>query len=198
MRIGLFGGTFDPLHLGHLIVAEEAREKLKLDGVVFVPSGVPPHKNRGDVSDAEARLEMTRLGVEGNESFVVSDFEARRESTSFTIETVAHFKRTIGNDAELFLIVGADSILEISTWKEPRKLVSECSPVVVSRPGFDLAGLEPWIRDRVTILDTVQVGISSTDIRERVAGGRSIRYLVSPQVAAYIFKNGLYTSVKNI
>lgn len=198
MRIGLFGGTLDPIHLGHLIVAEEARERLILDRIIFVPTGIPPHKSRQKISSPESRLEMTRLGIEGNEHFHFSDFEARRESISFTIETVSHFKRTVGEDAELFLIVGADSILEISTWKEPRRLFSECSPVVASRPGFDLGNLEPWVRDRVTILDEVLVSISSSEIRERVAAGRSIRYLVPPTVAAYIFKHGLYTCVTNV
>ena len=194
MKIGLFGGTFDPIHVGHLIVAEEARERLSLDQVIFVPSGVPPHKDRLKISSPESRLEMTKLGIEGNERFGFSDFEARRQSTSFTIETVSYFKQALGNEAELSLIVGADSILEISTWKEPRRLVSECLPVVVSRPGFDLTKLDPWLRERARVLDGVLIRISSTEIRERVAAGRSIRYLVPPSVAAYIFKHGLYTS----
>jgi nicotinate-nucleotide adenylyltransferase len=192
VKIGLFGGTFDPIHMAHLIVAEEARETLELDKVVFVPSGISPHKYHLKISDPESRLEMTKLGIEGNEPFELSDFEVKRESPSFTIETVAHFKQALGKGAEIFLIVGADSILEISTWKEPRKLVSECQPVVMSRPGSDLTKLEPWLRDRVRILDNVLVSISSTEIRERVVAGRSIRYLVPPPVAAYIFEHGLY------
>jgi nicotinate-nucleotide adenylyltransferase len=193
VRIGLFGGTFDPIHVAHLIVGEEARERLNLGKVIFVPSGIPPHKSHREISDPGSRLEMTKLGIEGNECFESSDFEVRCESPSFTIETVSHFKQALGKGAELFLIVGADSILEISTWKEPRRLVSECQPVVVSRPGFELTKLESWLRDRVRILDGVLVSISSTEIRERVAAGRSIRYLVPPSVAAYIFKHGLYT-----
>jgi nicotinate-nucleotide adenylyltransferase len=193
VKIGLFGGTFDPIHLAHLIVAEEARERLGLDKVIFVPSGIPPHKHHPKISSPELRLEMTRLGIQGNECFEFSDFEVRRESTSFTVETVSHFKRALEKGAELFLIVGADSILEISTWKEPQRLVSECQPVVVSRPGFDLMRLEPWLRGHVRILDSVLVSISSTEIRARVAAGRSIRYLVPPSVAAYIFEHRLYT-----
>lgn len=193
MKVGLFGGTFDPIHVGHLIAAQEAGERLGLDEVVFVPSGIPPHKDSLRISSPESRLEMTRLGIEGNEHFGLSDLEVRRESTSFTIETVSHFRHALGDRAELFLIVGADSILEISTWKDPHGLVSKCRPVVVSRPGFDLTKLEPWLRECVRILDGVLVGISSTDIRERVASGRSIRYLVPPSVAAYIFEHKLYT-----
>jgi nicotinate-nucleotide adenylyltransferase len=193
VKIGLLGGTFDPIHVAHLIVAEEARERLDLDKVIFVPSGIPPHKYHRKISDPGSRLEMTKLGIEGNGCFEFSDFEVTRESPSFTIETVSHFKQTLGRGAELFLIVGADSILEISTWKEPRRLVSECQPVVVSRPGFDLTKLDPWLRCRARILDGILVGISSTGIRERVAAGRSIRYLVPPSVAAYIFQHGLYT-----
>ncbi|MCX5800552.1 MAG: nicotinate-nucleotide adenylyltransferase [Candidatus Eisenbacteria bacterium] len=193
MKIGLFGGTFDPIHVGHLMIAEEARERLGLDRVIFVPSGISPHKNRLKISSPESRLEMTRLGIDGNEHFEFSDFEVKRQSTSFTIETVSCFKNALGNEAEIFLVVGADSILEISMWKEPQRLVSACRPVVLNRPGFDLRKLEPWLRDRALILDGMLVGISSTDIRERVATGRSIRYLVPPSVAAYVFDHRLYT-----
>jgi nicotinate-nucleotide adenylyltransferase len=193
LRIGLFGGTFDPIHLGHLIIAEEARERAELDRVVFVPSGIPPHKSHGPVSSSSSRLEMTRLAVEGNPGFEVSDFEAAREQASFTIETVRHFRKELGHGAELLLVMGADSILEISTWKNPRELLSESRPIVVSRPGFDLGKLEPWLREQALLVEGVLVDISSTDIRGRLVSGRSVRYLVPPSVLSYIRDNQLYT-----
>lgn len=194
MRVGLFGGTFDPIHVGHLIAAEEARESVGLDRVVFVPCGIPPHKRSELISSGQARLEMTRLAAQGNPRFEVSDFEVSKDEASFTIETVRHFSSKLGKDAELFLIVGADSVLEMWTWKNPAELLSESKPIVVSRPGFDLGNMEPWLRDRVLLVEGVLVGVSSTDIRARVASGRSIRYLVPPPVLSYIVQNKLYTS----
>ncbi len=193
MKVGLFGGTFDPIHIGHLIVAEEAREQARLDRVVFVPSGIPPHKRSESVSPGSVRLEMTRLATQGNPKFEVSDFEVSRNEASFTIQTVRYFSKELGSDAELFLIVGADSILEVAAWKDPKELLSECRPIVVSRPGFALSGVEPWVRDRVLFIEGVPFGVSSTDIRVRVASGRSIRYLVPPPVLAYIVEHRLYT-----
>ncbi len=194
MRLGLFGGTFDPVHLGHLIVAEEARERASLDRVVFVPSGTPPHKRHTTVSSSSARLEMTRLAVEGNSFFAVSDFEVSRSEASFTIETVRHFRAGMPPGGELFLVMGADSILEVSTWKNPRELLAESRPVVVSRPGFNLDSLEPWLRERVLFAEGILVNISSTDIRQRVASGRSIRYLVPLPVDSYIREKKLYVA----
>ncbi len=194
MRIGLFGGTFDPIHVGHLIVAEEAREVLDLDRVIFIPCGVPPHKHPHRISDPALRLEMTRLAIEGNKHFELSDFEIGQQAASFTVETVEHFKGVLGADAELFLIVGADSILEIPTWREPQKLLSQCRPVVAGRPGFDLDGLGPELRERGSVLEGVLVDVSSTDIRKRVAAGRSIRYLVPASVASFISEHKLYSS----
>jgi nicotinate-nucleotide adenylyltransferase len=193
VRIGLFGGTFDPIHVGHLILAEEARERVDLERIIFIPCGIPPHKHRRGISDAALRLEMTGLAIEGNEHFELSDFEIGREKASFTVETVRHFRGTLGREAELFLIVGADSLLEISTWKDPQSLLSECRPVVAGRPGFALDGLEPALRERVIMLDGVLVDVSSTDIRKRAAAGRSIRYLVPVPVASFISKHRLYT-----
>ncbi len=194
MRVGLFGGTFDPIHIGHLIVAEEARDAARLDRVVFVPCGIPPHKSSERVSAGPARLEMTRLATQDNPGFEVSDFEVSRDEASFTIETVRHFAGKLGSGAELYLIVGADSVLELSTWRKPAELLSESRPIVVSRPGFDLGRMEPWLRERVLLVESVLVSVSSTDIRARVASGRSIRYLVSPPVLSYIVQNKLYAS----
>jgi nicotinate-nucleotide adenylyltransferase len=192
--VGLFGGTFDPIHIGHLIAAEEAREAAGLDRVVFVPCGIPPHKSSELISAGTVRLEMTRLAVQGNPGFEVSEFEVSRNEASFTIETVRHFSKRLGGDAELFLIVGADSVLEMSTWKNPAELLAESRPVVVSRPGFDLDRMEPRVRDRVLLVEGVSVNVSSTDIRARVASGRSVRYLVPPPVLSYIVQNKLYIS----
>jgi nicotinate-nucleotide adenylyltransferase len=194
VRIGLFGGTFDPIHVGHLIVAEEAREGLGLERIIFIPSGIPPHKHHRKISDPKLRLEMTGLAIEDNKHFELSDFEIGQQSASFTVETVKHFRDILGERAELFLIVGADSILDVPTWREPEKLLSRCQPIVAGRPGFDLDGLGPELRERVRMLEGVLVDVSSTDIRERVAAGRSIKYLVPASVASFISEHKLYTS----
>ncbi len=139
MRVGLFGGTFDPIHIGHLIAAEEARESAGLDRVVFVPCGIPPHKRSELVSAGPVRLEMTRLATRGNPGFEVSEFEVSRDEASFTIETVRHFSGKLGRDAELFLIVGADSVLEMSACPCSRLLICPRS----SRPRTGRSS-EPW------------------------------------------------------
>jgi nicotinate-nucleotide adenylyltransferase len=195
--VGLFGGTFDPIHIGHLIVAEEARERVGLDRVIFVPCGIPPHKRSERISSGSARLEMTRLATQGNPGFEVSEFEVSRDEASFTIETVRHFSMKLGQDTELFLIIGADSVLEMSAWKNPIELLAESRPIVVSRPGFDLNKVELWLRGRVLLVEDVMLSVSSTDIRARVASGRSIRYLVPPPVLSYIVENKLYSSASS-
>ncbi len=197
-RIGLFGGTFDPPHLGHLVLAEWARVRLRLDRVVFVPAGTPPHKRGRRLTDAALRLAMTRLAVRGNPAFTVSDLEARRAGPSFTVDTLRHFHaRQPG--ARFYLLMGADSLADFPIWHEPGEIIRLATLVVAARPGP--AGpargtgrpLAPArARGRVVLLDNPLVGISSSALRGRARAGRSLRYLVPDAVAAYVARHGLY------
>jgi nicotinate-nucleotide adenylyltransferase len=194
-RIGLFGGTFDPPHFGHLVLAEWTRVRLRLDRVVFVPAGAPPHKRGRRLTDAALRLGMTRLAVRGNPVFTVSAFEARRASLSFTVDTLRHF-RAHRPDARLYLLMGADSLVDFPDWHEPGEIARLATLVVAARlPGPGAPG-RPFVpaaaRGRVVWLDNPVVGISSSALRARARAGRSLRYLVPDAVAAYVARHGLY------
>lgn len=197
-RIGIMGGTFDPIHFGHLVTAEAARVSFSLDQVVFVPSGKPPHKKDYSVTDVEDRYLMTILAVVTNPHFGVSRAEIDRVGYSYTVDTVLHFKHIYGEDAELFFITGADAILEILTWKNVEKLLGLCRFIAATRPGFDLAGLGkvlkelPGLDGNLHFLEVPALAISSTDIRKRVLEGKSIKYLLPETAEYFIFKNGLY------
>lgn len=188
-RVGLFGGTFDPPHLGHLMLAEWARTRLRLDRVVFMPAGTPPHKRGRRLTDAAHRLAMTRLAVRGNPAFVVSAFEARRAGSSFTVDTLRHL-RARQPGADLYLLMGADSLEDFPAWYEPGEIARLATLVVAARPG---PALDPArARERVVRLDNPPVAISSSALRARARAGHSLRYLVPDAVAAYVAKHGLY------
>jgi nicotinate-nucleotide adenylyltransferase len=200
-RIGLFGGTFDPPHLGHLVVAEWARARLRLDRVVFVPAGTPPHKRGRRLTDAALRLAMTRLAVRGNPAFVVSAFEARRAGPSFTVDTLRHFRiRQPG--ARFYLLMGADSLADFPTWHEPGEIARLATLVVAARPGPAQPAqgaaahgrplVPARVRGRVVLLDNPLVAISSSALRARARAGRTLRYLAPDAVAAYVARHGLY------
>ncbi|MCK4409646.1 MAG: nicotinate-nucleotide adenylyltransferase [Candidatus Eisenbacteria sp.] len=193
MATGLMGGTFDPIHIAHLIIAEEALDLLGLDRVIFVPSGRPPHKSGDDVTSVEHRLEMVRLAIDGNPRLVLSDLEVKRTEPSYTVETVRQFRREFGEHEKLYFIMGADSLAQFFTWKDPLDLISACEFVVVPRPGVSPGDGDPRIREKAHVLDTPLIGVSSSDIRERVRAGRSIRYLVPEGVVAYIREKNLYS-----
>lgn len=198
MRIGVLGGTFDPVHNGHLIIAEEAQMKLGLEKVLFIPAGRPWFKDGEMVSDQGRRLEMLRLAVEGNSVFEIDTLELERQGNTYTIDTMEELRRRFGEDVELFFIIGIDALAELGRWKDPERLASICHFATMRRPGFtdlDLEAMEreaPGVSGRVHVLDNVQVDISSSDIRGRVEEGRSIRYLAPPAVRAYIEEHGLY------
>ncbi len=139
MATGLMGGTFDPIHIAHLIIAEEALDLLGLSRVIFVPSARPPHKSGDDVASVEHRLEMVRLAIDGNPRLALSDLEVRRPEPSYTVETVRQFRRELGEHEKLYFIMGADSLAQFFTWKDPLELISSCEFVVVPRPGVDPA-----------------------------------------------------------
>ena len=196
MRIGVFGGTFDPIHLGHLIVAEDARIALGLDEVLFIPAGQPWFKSYRRVTDACHRLAMARLAVEGNPFFHVTDIEVRRSGPSYTVDTLAELRERYAK-AEFVVILGIDALREIDRWHEPRLLFEMASVAGMARPGASLDpsvlnAAIPGASSRMRVLDSALIDISGTDIRGRVAEGKSVRYRVPAAVAAYIRENGLY------
>ena len=196
MRIGVFGGTFDPIHLGHLIVAEDARIALGLDEVLFIPAGQPWFKSYRRVTDACHRLAMARLAVESNPFFHVTDIEVRRSGPSYTVDTLAELRERYAK-AEFVVILGIDALREIDRWHEPRMLFEMASVAGMARPGASLDpsvlnAAIPGASSRMRVLDSALIDISGTDIRGRIAEGKSVRYRVPSAVAAYIRENGLY------
>jgi len=213
VRLGLFGGTFDPVHLGHLRAAVEVREAFKLDRLLLIPSAYPPHKRAGHVADAEDRLEMILLAIQGETSLEVSDVELARPGLSYTIETLRHFQDRFGPESDIHFIVGDDAFSEITTWKSYQELFSAAHFIVMTRPGSTLRSLEDFIHTQISAdyqydpasrrythpewhniscLDITHLDISSTKIRECVKQGRSIRFLVPDSVESLIAKKGLY------
>ena len=190
-RLGIFGGTFNPPHLAHLLAAEGVRDHLKLDRVFFVPAAIPPHKQKENIVPAKHRLEMVRLSIKGNHFFDLSDVELHRKGPSYTIDTVREMRRSYPDD-ELFFIMGIDLLTDFDTWKDPDRILEECRLVAMNRPGFDLAVIDKELLMRVELVNVPSVDISSTNIRRRVKSGRSIRYLVTQDVEEYIRRNSIY------
>ena len=195
-RLGIMGGTFDPIHYGHLLMAEEARHAFALDEVVFVPNGRPAHKKAYLVSSPEERYAMTLLATGSNPCFSASRIEIERPGPSYTIDTLREFRTLYPELDALYFITGADAVLEILTWHEYDELVRECQFIAVTRPGFVLERLSEIVDaaflNRVHYLPIPRLEISSTDIRKRVREGRSIKYLTPEPVEAYIRQQGLY------
>ncbi|NLO73934.1 MAG: nicotinate-nucleotide adenylyltransferase [candidate division WS1 bacterium] len=196
LRVGLMGGTFDPPHYGHLALAEAAREALELERVIFLPNGQPPHKPAWEVSPAEHRYAMTELACASHPHFFVSRAEMDRPGPSYSLDTVRAFQRELGPDLRLYFIVGMDSVVELPTWHEPDRLLEEAQVVAADRPGSESPDLEAILgaerRAKVQLIRMAPLGISGTDLRERVRAGRSLWYLTPEPVAAYIEKHGLY------
>lgn len=192
MRIGLYGGTFDPIHLGHLRAAETAREEMALDLVAFLPSAVPPHRG-SPLSSADDRLAMTRLATASHPAFEAWDLELRRPGPSYTVETVAAVLAERPRDV-LVLVVGADTWPEMTAWREPARLFSLVEVAVVDRPGYPLGRPEaPFSGARgVHRVEGPTLPISATAVRERARGGGSVRFLVPDPVAEYITRRRLY------
>lgn len=193
-RVGIMGGTFDPIHHGHLVAAEESHYALELDRVVFVPAGRPWQK-RADLTPAELRFQMVKLATDGNPAFEVSAMEIEREGPTYTVDTLRDFRARCDPGVALFFITGADAILEILTWKEPDEALDLATFVAVSRPGYDIGRLDrlgPAVKGRVVTLEIPALAISSTGIRRRVAEGRPIRYLVPDTVVRFVDEHALY------
>ena len=220
MRIGLFGGTFNPVHLGHLRAAVEVREGFELEEIYLIPAALPPHKVSGEVVASADRLHMLNLALDADTGLKISDVELNRSGPSYTIDTVEHFKQTLPADSRLFLIMGLDAFLEIDTWKSYRELFEQIPLIVINRPkaGYRASSV-PWkIMDDyiasqlaadysfsasrsaylargqqpIYVWEVTALDISSTRIRRQIRKGRSIDYWVPPKVAEYIRTKGIY------
>lgn len=216
MKIGVFGGTFNPIHIGHLRVAEDVREVLGLSKVLFIPSGNPPLKTH-DLVPADHRLEMTRIATRGNPAFEVLDIETSLPGKSYTVDTLGRLN-ALYEGAELFFMVGIDAFLDIPNWRSPERIISLSNFAVISRPGrrfIELSG-SPYVKVRKAMLAAMDgegggpvtlplrggrtavlaqvtaMGVSATDIRRRLREGMSVKYLLPPEVESYIISQGLY------
>ena len=204
-KIAVMGGTFDPIHYGHLVAAEAVRDEIEADCVIFIPTGNPPHKQGLSVTAAQLRYDMTALAVEDNPHFVVSDTETNREGMSYTLDTVKALKEICDDDCEVYFITGADAVSELITWHDPKELLSLCSFIAVTRPGYknkllarDIELLKRELGADIRQLEVPALAISSTDIRNRVFAGNSINYLLPPAVCVYIEEKGLYKNEVDI
>lgn len=195
VKVGLFGGTFDPIHFGHLLLAEHTCEALRFDAVWFMPAADPPHKSRQPLATGLQRLEMIRLAIEGNSLFQVTDIEMERGGVSYTIDTIEELQRRFSDHAFSFLM-GADMVNYLPKWHRIDELAARIDFVGVQRPGtlLQLDNLPAHIRDQVTMLEVPLFELSSTTIRERVSQGMSVRYRVPDRVHEFIQRNDLYES----
>ena len=194
MRIGVFGGTFDPVHLGHLIAAEQAREQARLDQIAFVPAARPPHKMERSLTPFAHRVEMLSLAIAGHPAFRVEELERDRPGPCYTVDTLEELHRS-SPDAELALVLGADCLPDLTTWREPERIGRLAEIVLVPRPGVTVAQEKTATSIRIgTTVEMPLVDISSHDIRQRVSARRSIRYLVPRAVECYIESHSLYRS----
>ena len=198
MNIGVLGGTFDPIHNGHLLLAEEVRVRLNLAETLFVPAGQPCLKVDSPISSAQHRMEMVRLAIADKPYFKLEAMEVGRPGPSYTVDTIAGLKAQLGTGDELFFILGADNLAELPLWREPFRLITMCHLVVVPRPNYHLPDLKalaaiiPRLSQRVMLMDKPEINISASAIRGRVARGLSIRHLVPGSVDEYIRQHKLY------
>ena len=199
-RVGILGGTFDPVHSGHLMIAERALAELGLDLVLFVTAGSPRLKRQSPSAAAEHRLEMVRLAVEHDGRFAVSDAEIHRQGPTYTVDTLEHVFREYGSGAELYFILGVDVLPRFHEWRNSERILELCRLVVVSRPGYsafdwdDFYVRNPMARDRITLVSSMAADISGTELRQRVAAELTLKGLVPEAVAEYIRRHGLYRS----
>lgn len=216
-RIALFGGAFNPIHVGHLRAGLEIREAFNLERVIFVPTALPPHKDLSDLLPFRRRLHMVRLALAGCPYFQVSDFEGKQKGKSYSIRTIRHFRRLLGSKAELFFILGLDAFLEIHTWKDYRRLFTLCHFVVMDRPGYLGRGraIREYVFDRLSeeflyfprerrfqhpsgfsvfLFPVTRLDISSTLIRKLRREGRSVRFLLPEKVENYLLEHRLYAT----
>ena len=195
-RVAIFGGTFDPPHLGHFILAEQIKNRFGLAKIIFMPAGKPPHKKDKDISADQHRFKMLKLAVDNNKYFSLSDWELKKDGYSFTAETLKKFVPQLEAE-EVFFIIGADSLAEIFKWKEPEYLLSEGKFIVFNRPSYDFKKIlsqkkyQPYL-DNIKTYQGLNIEISSSFIRKEFRNRNSIRYLILPEIEAYIKENNLY------
>jgi len=201
-RLGIMGGTFDPIHYGHLVAAETARSAFALEQVLFIPTGNPPHKVAYKVTDAWERFHMVASSIQTNDRFQVSSLEIEREGPSYTIDTLRTLRELLP-EQELYFITGADALRDILSWRQPAEIIKLATIIAASRPGYSLDELlfligenAPRLRNRIFQLEIPALAISSTDIRRRVREGLSIRYLLPDKVRLYIEQEGLYRNIE--
>ena len=198
MNIGVLGGTFDPIHTGHLVVAEEIKVRLDLAEILFVPAGQPWLKANLSIAPATHRIQMVRLALAGKPYFKLVAMEVGRPGPSYTVDTIDELQSQLGNEAKLFFILGWENLAQLPLWREPSRLITMCHLVVVPRPGYpppDLDSLDaviPGLSQSVTLLNTPEIDINASVIRHRVAQGLSIRHLVPEAVDSYIKQHKLY------
>lgn len=199
-RIGIFGGTFDPIHIGHLILAEEAWSRLQLECVLFVPVGDPPHKQDRSITPVAQRLCMVELATAEIDYFLVSRIDAERPGPHYAADMVRLLRKQLNTEAQLYFLVGLDSLRDLPTWREPQWLLENCTLVALCRHDVvidweDLTSALPGIRERVLVIDMPELEISSSNLRTRVRAGQTIRHQTPRAVEAYIRKHGLYTEM---
>ena len=187
-RIGILGGTFNPIHIGHLSIAQTVQERFGLEKVLFVPAFRPPHRNIVKLASPEERFQMVRLGIKSNALFDVSDFEIKREGKSYSIDTVKYFRKIYPKGTKLFFIIGADNFAELSKWKCIDEILEIVSFIVVNRPGYEIQDSEI----KHYIVNMPGMDIASSHIRRRIAQGKSVKYLVPESVFRYIKRKKIY------
>lgn len=200
-RFALMGGTFDPIHFGHLIIAQEALSQFCLDEVIFIPAGHPPHKRDKIITPYEYRLAMTKIATESNPYFSISTLENERIGPSYSIDTVKHYIKQLPIGSEIFFITGADAILDIPNWKDYQELISLCNFIAATRPGYSLEKIESSLKelpkelvDRIHPMKVPLMDISSTNIRENIKKNKSVRYQLPEKVLTFIIDKKLYNN----
>ena len=194
-RIGVLGGAFNPVHLAHLIIAEDVRQQMHLDKILFIPYSKPPHKDHDELIKAEDRLNMIKLAIEDNPYFEVSDIEIKRgeNSLTYTVDTLMELREIHkAEQVKFYLLIGMDNLIELHTWKDPSKLFLLSEVVVINRPGYLIQNVKNDYNRKVTFVPAPNIDISSTDIRFKIKEKKSIKYLVPKAVEEYIIKNKLY------
>jgi nicotinate-nucleotide adenylyltransferase len=203
-RVGVLGGTFDPPHYGHLAAAEECRVALRLDVVLFLPAGQPPHKHDRPISPAADRVRMVELAIESNRHFELSRIDVDRAGPSYSVAALDQLRRELGPEAQLWFVMGADSLADILTWREPARLLRLARLAAVNRPGAPDPAPErleselPGARARIDVVEIADLAISATDLRRRVAEGRPIKYQLPEAVERYILERGLYRPARGV
>lgn len=196
-KLGLLGGSFDPIHIGHLIVAEILADRLELGHVVFLPAAKPPHKLTQSLSPGEVRLEMIRRSIDGVDGFSVSEIDLRRPGPSYTADSLEEVRKTVSRDTDLYFLMGMDSLRDFPGWHRPDKIARLARLGIARRPGVDVSRIDierqvPEARGRIEIVNVPLIDISSSDIRDRARTGRPFRFQVMPGVADHILETGLY------